>query len=60
MAQSYTKLANECIKKFDQKRFNPILINKNEWQFNPISSKIGEFSKRNYSQEHNKLVSYHI
>lgn len=49
MAKSYTNLANECLRKFDQKRFNPISINKNEWQFNPISTTFGEFSKRNFS-----------
>ena len=30
MQKCYTKLANESVKKFDQKRFNPSAISKNE------------------------------
>jgi hypothetical protein len=58
MAKSYTNLSNECISKFDQKRFNPISIDKNEWQFNPISKTIGGFSKRNFSQTQKSLIDH--
>ena len=50
MAKNYTKLATECIRNFDKKRFNPSSLCKNDWQFNPISTTLGEFSKKNFSQ----------
>lgn len=58
MAKSVTNLANQCIKKFDQRRFNPVSINKNEWQFNPISTTFGEFSKRNFSNTIKPVILY--
>ena len=60
MAKSYTNLANECIKNFDQRRFNPVAINKNDWQFNPISTTIGNFSKRNFSQTQKPVNKVYI